>query len=151
MLSQCNWIYCLCLLNKVNTSIANQENIYITANQKTCTCWTYSSSYSKTAVSGSFPFYNPAPAQLPACCTATVIVNKDHKSTQWEKSRNVTETHCSCPMNRVLYGYEISPQNANSTWLSLNMLNSFLQHYTGSSTPITTWPHRLPWLSVGSR
>lgn len=40
------------------------------------------------------------------------------------------ESHGSCSMNHVLYGFKISTQNANSTWLSLNMLNSFLQHYT---------------------
>ena len=45
------------------------------------------------------------------------------------------ETHCSWPVNRVLYGYEISQQNASNTWPSLNMLNSFLWHYMLAQAP----------------
>lgn len=61
--------------------------------------------------------------------------NCEQKSHREKENRILTETHC-WPMNRVLYGYKISPQNANNTWLSLNMLNSFLAAlYAGSRNP----------------
>lgn len=133
MLLQCNWIYCLFFLNNVDTSITNQENIYITMNRKTCAHWPYILKQLFRTLS-LFIFQPLFP--LPGCCTATVIVNKTHKSTQWKKkSRIVTETLCSWPMNRALCGSKISPQNANDTRLSLNMLNSFLQHYILAPAP----------------
>lgn len=67
-------------------------------NQKSCTCWT----------SGSFLFIFQLRFLLPGCCTATVIVDK---TTRWI----LMETRCSWPVNRVLYSYEISQQNASNT------------------------------------
>lgn len=39
------------------------------------------------------------------------------------------------PMKHVFHASKIPPQNANSTWLSLNMFNSFLQHYMLAQAP----------------